>query len=176
VIDENTNFGGLSFSPLMGAFGSAAVANDGAGIAGYVTNYIITFTTPATLPVNSWFRLEFPTGFSFASPLSSYVMEDNTALTVATSGQVLMLTGLQNTLTAGTYRIKVINIRNPYTATNATGSFIFEALQHGVNTVIYNNSGIAGVAISTGEITGVTVVGRLLVKDALDDYTIRFLP
>jgi len=31
--------------------------------------------------------------------------------------------------------------------------------------VIYYNNQITGVAISTGEITGVTVVGRLLVKD-----------
>jgi len=73
--------------------------------------------------------------------------------------------GLQSALTAGDYRIKIRNIRNPYTATVSTGIFLFEALEEGVNTVIYYNNQINGVAISTGEITGVTVVGRLLVKD-----------
>lgn len=54
-------------------------------------------------------------------------MEDSSTLDVATSGQVLTLSDLKNTLAAGTYRIKMLNIRNPYIATATTDNFVFEA-------------------------------------------------
>lgn len=43
LIDENIIFEGIGFAPYYGAFTSVSMLNDGANIAGYTTNYIITF-------------------------------------------------------------------------------------------------------------------------------------
>lgn len=57
IIDENTNFGAVAFSQTMGSFSSCVITNDGSNIAGYVTNYVVTFAITQSLPAKSWFRV-----------------------------------------------------------------------------------------------------------------------
>ena len=57
VIDNNIIFEGIGFSPFYATFPSVSIINDGANIAGYVTNYVVIFTLSKPLKVGSWFRL-----------------------------------------------------------------------------------------------------------------------
>ena len=180
LIDENIIFEGIGFAPYYGTFTSVTMVNDGANIAGYVTNYISTFTLTRNLPKSSWFRLEFPTGFGFGSNLECYVEQvaDNLAsLPCYTEDMTLMMKDLKFDMTLGsTYRIKIKNIRNPFIATAATGSFVFETMKEGVNTVIEYEGAVPGISISPGGITDVTIIGFPLVQNLFVDYYIKFLP
>lgn len=89
----------------------------------------------------------------------------------------LMMKDLKFDMTLGsTYRIKIKNIRNPFIATAATGSFVFETMKEGVNTVIEYEGAVPGISISPGGITDVTIIGFPLVQNLFVDYYIKFLP
>lgn len=167
LIDENIIFEGIGFAPYYATFTSVSMVNDGANIAGYTTNYVLTFQLTANLPKGSWFRLEFPTGFGFGRELDCYVEQvaDNLAgLPCAVDEMTLMMKDLKFDMVAGsTYKIKIRNIRNPYIATVSTGTFVFETMKEGVNTVIEYEGAVPGISISPGGITDVTIIGFPLV-------------
>lgn len=180
VIDNNVIFQGIGFAKYYAFFPSVSIVNDGANIAGYVTNYVATFEISETLPIGSWFRLEFPAGFGFGDTLDCYVEEvgdDVAPLPCHNEGMTLMMKDLKFQMNAGTtYKIKMRNIRNPFTATPQTGSFVFETMKEGVNTVIEYEGAVPGILISPGAITETTVIGFPLVQNLYVDYYIKFLP
>lgn len=180
VVDNNIIFQGIGFSTYYAFFPSVTIVNDGANIAGYVTNYVATFKISETLPIGSWFRLEFPEGFGFADNLDCYVekvADDVAPLPCHNESMTLMMKDLKFEMTAGqTYTIKMRNIRNPYIATTQTGSFVFETMKEGVNTVIEYEGSVPGIEIAPGGITETYVTGFPLVQNLFVDYYIKFLP
>ena len=179
VIDSNAAFEAIGFAPAYTTFPSVGIVNDGANIAGYTTNYILSFTTTKTYTKGSWFRLVFPEGFKFGKSPNCYITNievSNSDLPCYSEGSTLVMKDLMRDLTPGTYSIKMKNIVNPTTATTLTGSFLFESLKLGVFTVIEQTDSVAGVAIAPGAVTDVSVVGFPLVQNLFVDYTITFLP
>jgi hypothetical protein len=179
VIDSNLAFDSIGFAPAYTLFTAAAMVNDGSNIAGYTTNYILTFNTAFTYPKGSWFRMNFATGFGFDSPLECYITNIEVAfsnLPCYNDGSVLIMKNLLMDLPAGTYKIKMRNIINPKIASPASGTFLFESLKEGVNTVMEYTNSIAGVVISPGTITDVSVIGFPLVQNLYVDYTITYRP
>ena len=89
----------------------------------------------------------------------------------------LMIKDLKTPLLIGTpYKIKLRNIKNPFAATPLTGSFVFETMKEGVNTVLEYQGSVPGISISPGGITETIVTGFPLVQNLFVDYYIRFLP
>jgi hypothetical protein len=179
VIDSNLAFDSIGFAPAYTLFAAASLVNDGSNIAGYTTNYILTFTTAFTYPKGTWFRMNFASGFGFESALDCYI----TNIAVASSnlpcyndGSVLIMKNLLADLPAGTYKIKMRNIINPKIATPASGTFLFESMKEGVNTVMEYTDTIAGMVINPGTITDVSVIGFPLVQNLYVDYTITYKP
>lgn len=179
VIDSNAAFESIAFAPAYTTFPSVGIVNDGANIAGYTTNYILSFSTTMTYTKGTWFRLVFPAGFSFGKTPNCYITNievSNSDLPCYAEGSTLVMKDLMRDLTPGTYSIKMRNIVNPSTATTLTGSFLFESLKLGVFTVIEQTASVPGVSITPGAVTDVSVVGFPLVQNLYVDYTITFLP
>ena len=183
VIDSNTAFDSIAFAPAYKIFPTTpspvTIVNDGANVAGYTTNYILTFANADPYPIGSWFRLTLPSGFDFKPPLECYVIEFEVELAnlpCYSDGQVLVMKGLQKQMNPGVYRIKMRNIVNPKIAVPVSPNFIFESMREGVFTVIEYYDQIAGVAIKPGTVTDVTVIGFPLVMNLYVDYSIKFLP
>ena len=72
-IDTNMIFDAIGFAPQYTGFTSVSVVNDGANIAGYITNYVVQFQNVIDYPVGTWFRLKFPPGFAFQENIDCYV-------------------------------------------------------------------------------------------------------
>jgi hypothetical protein len=179
VIDSNLAFDAIAFAPPYTLFSSTSLVNDGSNIAGYTTNYILTFTTAFAYPKGSWFRMKYADGFSFENQVVCYITNIDVAfsnLPCYNDGSVLIMKNLLMDLPAGTYKIKMRNIINPKIATAASGTFLFESLKEGVNTVMEYTASIAGVSISPGTVTDVSVIGFPLVQNLFVDYTITYRP
>jgi hypothetical protein len=179
VIDSNLSFESINFAPAYTNLASAVLVNDGANIAGYTTNYILTFQTAFVYPKGSWFRFKYPDGFKFALPLDCYITDLPVAtayLDCKTDGQTVIMRDLKQDLPIGTFKLKMRNIINPTTATPLTLPFQFESLKEDVYTVIEYHDTISGVTIASGTVTDVSVIGFPLVANLFVDYTIKFRP
>jgi hypothetical protein len=64
----------ISIAPSFTTLPSASIANDGTNMAGYETNYILTFKNGYFYNTGTWFRINFPTGFTFDPALSCYIV------------------------------------------------------------------------------------------------------
>ena len=151
-----------------------SISNDGASIAGYVTNYILQFTNAVALAQGSWFRLQFPSGYGFGTTLCAF-LSPSFDITCSNKSNYLYLTGLSQALPAGTYRIRLRNIQNPYSKGSQTG-FLFESLKEGTNTVIEQSSSMNAITITAGAINSPSITASPLNKNLRVDYTISFTP
>jgi hypothetical protein len=179
IIDSNLSFESINFAPAYTNLASASLVNDGANIAGYTTNYILTFQTAFVYPKGSWFRFKYPAGFKFALPLDCYLTDlpvTTAYLDCKPDGQTVIMRDLKQDLPIGTYKLKMRNIINPTTATPLTLPFEFETLKEDVYTVIEYHNTVTGVTIASGTVTDVSVIGFPLVANLFVDYTIRFRP
>ena len=64
-MDSNDNFGSIAIASESTKWTTlpstkATMENDGSKMGGFLTNYVLVFTTTKYLRPNSWFRLEFP--------------------------------------------------------------------------------------------------------------------
>lgn len=179
VIDSNVAFDSIAFAPAYTIFTSATMVNDGANIAGYTTNYILTVQTSFNYPKGTWFRMKFPSTFDYKLPLECYITNIPVGvsnLPCYVENGVIVMKDLLTDLVAGQYKFKLRNIINPKIATLDAGYFKFESLKEGVYTVIEYKEDISGVAIKSGTITDVTVIGFPLVQNLFVDYEIRYRP
>ena len=177
LVDTNKAFDSVAFAPAYSIFTSVNVVNDGATVAGYISNYIVSFTSTKDYQQDTWFRFHIPVDFEVTSHLSCVINDLDIGLSCISINNVIFVTGLSIDLPKNTeHKLKFIGIRNPYTASPQTDDFKFESLEHGVNTVIDFTDNIPGLAILPGEISDVTIIGFPLVQDLFVDYSITFLP
>lgn len=177
VVDFNLAFEPIAFAPVYTSFTQVQLANDGSQVAGYVTNYIVSFKSGRDYSSNVWFRLHVPSEFEIQSGVKCLFGSLSEQVSCTRFRNVLFIKNFTQPFTASTlYQIKIVGIRNPTSSTTQSTSFIFESLEYGVNTVIDFADNVPGVAIVSGQITQVTVIGFPLVQNLFVDYSIRFLP
>ena len=150
------------------------MSNDGSVLGGFLTNYVLIFANTQYLRTDSWFRLTFPMDFTDFGNIQCTLALNSLPLTCSLDGQVLSITGLTFPLFPASQRIKLKNIYNPY-INGLTGSFIFESLQPGINTVVEYYS-VPGVSIQPGLIKNPVISAYPLNKNLYVDYTISFTP
>jgi hypothetical protein len=83
VIDSNLAFDAIAFAPPYTSVLFTSLVNDGSNIAGYTTNYILTFTTAFTYPKGSWFRMKYADGFSFENQVVCYITNIDVAFQIS---------------------------------------------------------------------------------------------
>jgi hypothetical protein len=132
LVDENINFGFFALAPSYGSFASVEFLNDGSKMAGYTTNYVVSFQNTANIKAKSWFRLTFPSGYKFHKKIDCYIMQMNTVLSCTAIGQVIVVKGLTVDLPVKptapkAYKIKMKNVINPFSVGNIKG-FKWESL------------------------------------------------
>jgi hypothetical protein len=175
-IDSNLSFDAIAFAPAYSAFSFLEVVNDGASTAGYLTNYLIKFGITKEYSIGTWFRLQFPDTYTISSSVQCVLRDLNIALNCTSSNNILYITGLSVTLAKDQVHIlKIIGVRNPFAATAKTADFLFESLKQGINTVIDFKDDVPGIAINTGQISDVLIIGFPLVQNLFVDYEVKFL-
>ena len=63
-MDSNINFNSIALSDSYEEFPFVEILNDGSLMAGFQTNYVLSFTNDVDIEAGSWFRLVFPDGFT----------------------------------------------------------------------------------------------------------------
>ncbi|KAL4449717.1 hypothetical protein ABPG74_008090 [Tetrahymena malaccensis] len=175
-IDENLSFGTVTFSSPYVLSNQNTISNDGSNLGGFVTNYKVTFSTTVTLPANTWFRMRFPYANVLGDTTCSQVDTQQTLTCTNNGDNVLIFSGISNSLTPNTYTLQVRNITNP-TYTGFFNQFVLECLYPGTNNVLmlfYNS--LTGITINPGQVKSVSISGNPLNMNLRIDYTILFTP
>jgi len=174
IIDNNDAFGSIGLAPVYSYFPAVSLSNDGAPIAGYITNYILQFKNSKTIPKGSWFRLKFPSGYGFGKTLCAF-LSPSMDITCSNKSDYLYMTNLSQALSPGTYRVRLRNIQNPYSKGNQVG-FLFESMKEGTNTVMEQSTTIDPITITAGAINSPSITATNLNRNLRVDYTISFTP
>ncbi|EWS71333.1 hypothetical protein TTHERM_000331066 (macronuclear) [Tetrahymena thermophila SB210] len=175
-IDENLSFGTVTFSSPYVLSNQNTISNDGSNLGGFVTNYKVTFSTTVTLPANTWFRMRFPYANVLGDTTCSQVDTQQTLTCQNNGDNVLIFSGISNSLSPNTYTLQVRNITNP-TYTGFFNQFVLECLYPGTNNVLmlfYNS--LTGITINPGQVKSVSISGNPLNMNLRIDYTILFTP
>ncbi|CAD8140771.1 unnamed protein product [Paramecium octaurelia] len=175
-VDQNLNFGTVGFAPVYKKHTIASegqIINDGSKLGGYVTNYVIQFTTTIDLIKGSWFRAEIAEGFDISN-VECVLVDTLQNLNCQVEGRRIYFSAIDAALPKGQHKVKLKNVINP-SASGDSDPFIFETLEPLVNTVIeYFNVGVT--TITPGQIINPSIAGAPLNQNLRIDYTIKFTP
>lgn len=173
LIDLNDFFGTIGLANPYSYFASNVISNDGASIAGFVTNYVVDFQNTVKIPSGSSFRMMFPSGYTYTKDIACEFVTPSVVLNCSSIGSYVFMTGLNTNLNPGTWRLKVKSIQNPFVQSNFN-DFLLEALYQGTNTVIQQSTTFNTISITAGSITNVLISAVPLNRNLRVDYTISF--
>lgn len=164
TLDMNLHFGSIGIEQSASSLTSTSVsvASGQSSYAGESTLYDFLFTVNKWTPQYSWVRFTFPNddytipGFPSCTALTVNRYQLPGLLSCVTTGRKVMLTGFSANLNPGTALGIRIAVSNPAKAIT-TGTFTIETGRNATNTVYEQQTGIPGVTIAAGRVTGISL-------------------
>ena len=164
ILDMNLHFGVIGIEQSAGTLTSTSVsvASGQSSYAGESTQYDFIFTINKWTPKYSWMRFTFPNddytipGFPSCTPLTINRYKLPGLLSCITTGRKVMLTGFTANVNPGTALGIRIGVSNPAKAIT-TGTFTIETGRNSTSTVYEQQTGIPGVTITAGRVTGISL-------------------